>query len=296
MKKKKYRGIESLKSWYGRGFILIWQIGILLFVIIPAIQSIIYSFSEISTDAVGIHTKFIGFENYKYIFRSDPKFLTYVIESFTEMLYSLPAILVISIIIGIILNGRFKGRLFFRALYFSPVIIATGVVIEWINMCTNPSLTEAGGASSGSMIDVSELMQLIGLKGGFVEYFQLAISGVFDIVWSSGVQIVLVIAGLQSIPDSLYEVSKVEGATKWEEFWFITFPMLSRTTVLVVIFTFVELMMDKTNTVMSYIYNLMSVLNYSDSSAMLWAYILISSTVMGLIVFAFNHFCAKKWE
>ncbi len=295
--KKKYRGIESLKSRYGRMFVLLWEIGILLFVLVPAIQSIIYSFSDVTTTDYGLSTSFAGFKNYIYIIKTDPKYLTYVGESFTEMLYSLPSIVVISMIIGIILNGNFKGRLFYRALYFLPVIIATGVVIEWINKCTNPSLTNAGvDSTTQDMLDVSEVMTLIGIEGKFVDYFQMAISGIFDLVWASGIQIVLVIAGLQSIPESLYEVSKVEGATKWEEFWFITFPMLSRATVLIIVFTMVELLMDKTNTVMSYAYTLMSTLNYSESSAMIWVYILISGALMGTVVFAFNRFCAKKWE
>lgn len=296
-KNKKYRGIESLKGWYGRGFVLMWEIGIVLFVLVPAIQSIIYSFSNVTTTEYGLATQFVGLKNYIYIIKTDPKYLTYVGESFTEMLYSLPSIVVISMIIGIILNGKFKGRLFFRALYFLPVIIATGVVIEWINECTHPTLTNAGvGNTTQDMLDVGEVMALIGIEGKFVDYFQMAISGIFDLVWASGIQIVLVIAGLQSIPESLYEVSKVEGATKWEEFWFITFPMLSRATVLIIIFTMVELLMDKTNTVMSYVYTLMSTLNYSESSAMIWVYILISGALMGSLVFAFNRFCAKKWE
>ena len=134
------------------------------------------------------------------------------------------------------------------------------------------------------------------MTGPLVEFFQTAISEIFTLVWSSGIQIILVIAGLQSIPDSLYEVSKVEGATKWEEFWFVTFPMLSRITLLVIIFTFVELVTDKTNEVMSYIYNLMTSLNYDESSAMLWMYLGASGLFMGIIVFAFNRLCMKRWE
>lgn len=294
---KKQRGIENLKSKYGRRFVLIWEIGIVIFVLIPMIQSIIYSFSNVTATDFGLETVFCGLKNFKYIFNEDPKYLTLVAESLKEIIYSLPAIVVISMIIGIILNNEFKGRLFFRALYFLPVIISTGVVIEWINECTNPTLTNAGvGNTASDMLNVSDVLSLMGLKGGFVEYFQSAISEIFNFVWASGIQIVLVISGLQSIPDTFYEVSKVEGATKWEEFWFITFPMLSRTTVLIIIFTMVELLISKTNVVMSYIYLLMSTLNYSESSAMIWVYLLISGTLMGLVVLLFNKLCIKKWE
>lgn len=296
MKPKKKRGIESLKSKYGMLFVLPWTLGIIFFVLIPIVQSISYSFSKISTDEYGIVQNFRGIKNYIYIVSEDPNFLSYLTSSILKLLYSLPAILVISIMIGIILNGKFRGRTFFRSLYFLPVIIATGVVMEWIMLCANPSLDTAGGSATSEIINITQITEALGLTGPLVEFFQTAISEIFTLVWSSGIQIILVIAGLQSIPDSLYEVSQVEGATKWEEFWFVTFPMLSRITLLVIIFTFVELVTDKTNEVMSYIYNLMTSLNYDESSAMLWMYLGASGLFMGIIVFAFNRLCMKRWE
>lgn len=296
MKPKKKRGIESLKSKYGMLFVLPWTLGIIFFVLIPIVQSISYSYSKISTDEYGIVQNFRGIKNYIYIVSEDPNFLSYLTSSILKLLYSLPAILVISIMIGIILNGKFRGRTFFRSLYFLPVIIATGVVMEWIMLCANPSLDTAGGSATSEIINITQITEALGLTGPLVEFFQTAISEIFTLVWSSGIQIILVIAGLQSIPDSLYEVSKVEGATKWEEFWLVTFPMLSRITLLVIIFTFVELITDKTNEVMSYIYNLMTSLNYDESSAMLWMYLGASGLFMGIIVFAFNRLCMKRWE
>lgn len=298
MKQKKYRSIENIKSGYGRRFVLLWEIGIVFFVLIPIIQSISYSFASIDVGDKGLILNFAGFKNYIYIFKKDPYFINYLMEAMGEILYSLPSIIVISMIIGIILNGKFRGRLFFRSMYFLPVIIATGGVLEWIMLCTNPSLSDAGVSSSGmtNMIDVGEVMAVLGLSGPLVDFFQTAISQIFNLVWASGIQIVLVISGLQSIPDLLYEVSKVEGASKWEEFWFITFPMLSRITVLIIVFTMVELVTKKTNSIMSYVYTLMSTLNYDESSAMLWVYLVFSSTFMGLIVLLFNRYCAKKWE
>lgn len=295
---KRARGIEKMKSKYGRLFVLPWEIGMVLFVLIPVIQSVWYSFSDISTTDTGIITKFVGIKNYVTILEKDPFYLQYITDSVIEMLYSIPSIVVLSMIIGIILSAKFKGRLFFRMLYFLPVIIATGSVMEWIQLCTDPSLASAGvsAVESSNMIDISEVMAMLGLEGTLVNYFQMAISKIFDLVWASGIQILLVIAGMQSIPDSMYEVSKIEGATKWEEFWFVTFPMLSRTTVLVIVFTTVELMTKKTNKIMNYVYTLMSTLNYDESSAMLWLYLLFSSTLLGLVVLLFYKWCIKKWE
>ena len=298
MKTKKHKGINSIKSKYGMLFVLPWTIGIIIFVMIPTFQSILYSFSSVSTNDYGLETKFVWFKNYIYIVNEDPNFLTFFTNASVKILYSLPSRLIISIIIGIILNGEFKGRIIFRSLYFLPVIIATGVVMEWILLSTNPSLADSGASnnSTTNMIDVSQIIGALGLSGTFAEYFQIAISEIFTLVWSSGVQIILVIAGLQSIPASLYEVAKVEGATKWEEFWFITFPMLSQITLLIIIFTVVELVTDKTNEVMNYVYSLMSTLNYDESSAMLWLYLTISGLIMGLMALLFRKICMKKWE
>lgn len=295
---KKYRGLSAIKSRYGRMFAILWEIGIVFFVLIPIIQSIGYAFSDVKTTSSGMETSFVGLSNFSYILKKDAYFVDHMTQSLTKIMYSLPSIVVISMIIAVVLNHKFRGRLFFRGLYFLPVIIATGPVIEWILLLTNPTIADAGVDSSAvtGTINVTEVMAALGLEGTFVEYFQLAMNQIFNIIWSSGIQIILFIAGMQSIPDSLYEVSRVEGASKWEEFWFITFPMLSRITVLVIIFTMVELMTDKTNVIMNYVYTLMSTLNYDESSAMLWLYLLISSGFMGAIIWVFNHFYARKWE
>lgn len=297
--KKKHRGIEQLKSRNGRLFVLPWVIGIVLFSVIPIFQSICYSLYSITTTDSGLSYKFVGLKNYIYILNKDANFTKYLLGAFSEILYSLPAIVVISLIIGIILSSEFRGRIFFRSLYFLPVIIASGSVLEWINACINPSLMDAGVNTSETigMIDVSQVLSAIGLQGNtFANYFQMAINGIFDLVWASGIQIVLIISGMQTIPDSLYEVSKVEGATKWEEFWFITFPMLSRTVILVLIFTIVELTTKKTNLIMSYVYSLMAGMNYDESSAMLWVYLMCTSVFVGIVVLLFRKYCSKRWE
>ena len=102
---------------------------------------------------------------------------------------------------------------------------------------------------------------------------------------------------MQSIPDSLYEVSKVEGATKWEEFWFITLPMLARTIILVIIFTLVELITSKTNAVMALAYTFMkATINYGKASAMLWIYFIIVGALIAIIMFLYSKLFLKRWD
>lgn len=298
MKQKKIRGIESLKNRYGFMFVLPWLIGSIIFFAVPLLQSFLYSFSDVTVEQGGMSLKFLGLEHYDTLINRDPQYLSNVGKSLVPILYSLPLIVLISMVLGVLLNQKFKGRLFFRALYFLPVIIATGAVIEILFTTTSSDI--GGSATSDSfssnMLSVTEIMRWLDLPQKVAVYVKSAIGSIFDLVWHSGIQTVLVIAGLQSIPSTLYEASKVEGANKWEEFWFITFPMLSRVTLLVSIFTAVELFEDKTSPIMSNVYSMMNGGKYDLSSAMLWIFFFIVGVVMGLIIFLYNRFLMKRWE
>ncbi len=300
MKKvKKNRGIEELKSSYGRMFILPWFIGVLLFFIIPFIKTVIFSFSSIQINIGEITTKFVGLEHYNYILREDPNYTKQLGGALTSFLYSLPIILFLSLFLALLLNQKFKGRLLFRAIYFAPVIIATGEVIKLLfglevggqeNMGVSGSLT-------ANMINVNDITSLLGIGGEIGDFFTDTISRIFDLIWSCGIQIVLFIAGLQSVPRHLYEVSKVEGATKWEEFWFITFPMLGRVTLLVSMFTMIELIVSERGNII--VQNALTAMNsgiYDRTSAQLFFYFLIACAFMGIFMFFYSRFLLKRWE
>lgn len=298
MKKKKYRGIEQLKSRYGWLFISTWLIGVVLFFAIPVIQSIIYSFSQMTVNEGGIQTVFIGMKNYKYIIAEHTDYLNWLGKSVTNFLYSLPIIVLLSLVLALLLNQKFKGRLFFRALYFMPVIIASGVVIEIISSMTTGDISESSVSESvsGGMFSVQDVIAVLDLPSEIAEYVQKIISNIFDLIWSSGIQTVLFIAGLQSIPSSLYEASRVEGATKWEEFWFITFPMLSNVTILVMVYTMVELFISNRNVMILKVYDLMRAAVYDQTSAMMWFYFLVVGGIMGVIVGIYKKFLQNKWS
>ncbi|MBO5200592.1 MAG: sugar ABC transporter permease [Clostridia bacterium] len=297
-KAKKNRGINELKSRYGYLFTTHWIIGIVIFFALPLIQSVVFSFSDIKIVSDGIKLNFVGIENYKQILMIDANYETWVTNSLTTYLYSLPIIILLSMTLALILNQNFRGRLFFRALYFLPVIISTGAVINLIFKTTGSDMSEIGvsDAYSANMVSVDDIVKLLDIDGKIAAFITQTISKIFDLVWSCGIQIVLFLAGLQSVPSSLYEASKVEGATKWEEFWFITFPMLSRVTLLVSVFTMVELITSERTTLIKNVYSMMRAGNYDETSAMIWFYFLICGGIMGLIIFLYNRFLMKRWE
>ena len=146
------------------------------------------------------------------------------------------------------------------------------------------------------MFSVADVISVLNLPAVISDYVEQVINSIFDLIWSSGIQIVLFIAGLQAIPASLYEASRVEGATKWEEFWFITFPMLSQVTLLVALFTMVEQLTSSRNALVSQLFQLMKAGLYDETSAVLWAYFVIVGAVMGLVLGLYNRILIKRWS
>ena len=187
-----------------------------------------------------------------------------------------------------------------RALFFIPVIISTGVVIEFIRQdSTAQSLISASQNESNpylrGLIDFTAVMDGLNLPKSTQKPALSLIKQIYELLWNSGVPIVLFISGLQSIPDQLYEVSRVEGATKWEEFWYITFPMLMRTMFLVVVFTVIELASSNSNEVIKGGYDQFNLMEYGIGTSMLWFYFLFVGIFIILFFTVYRKVFLKKW-
>lgn len=299
-KQKNMRGIEAVKSRYGYKFISLWLVGQLLFFIVPILNSLQYSFSEVNLTSGKVETIFCGLEHYKEIFVENPLYVDNLRDAVGNMLTSLPIIISLSLVMAIILNQKFRGRLAFRGIFFLPVIIASGVIMyvlqsEYLSV---PLFNMASGSEYeyGGMIDFNEILSDLELPTQVLKLFSQYLSNVFGLIWSCGVQIILFISGLQSIPEQLYEVSKIEGATKWEEFWYLTIPMLKDVLLLVIVYTMIILFTAVDNPVIAQAYSIMRDSQvYDQSSAMLWAYFVLVGIVMGIVLWAYNRFCLKKW-
>lgn len=298
----KKRGYERKKSLYGFLFVLHWIIGFVSFFLIPLVQSLMFAFSDVSITNDGFKIDFTGLANLRYVFFESAKFVDNLVESINDFIYKVPIILVLSLIIAVVLNGKFKGRTFFRSLFFIPVIVSTGVVMQYISGDSVMESMRNSGDSvtnmySSGLIDFNEVFLGLGLPEAFANVVMGFIDGIFDLVWNCGIQIVLFISGLQSIPDQLYEVSKVEGATKWEEFWYITVPMLRHSIILVVAFTAIDFCASDSNKAMSQAFTLlMQQQVYNQSSAMMWTFFVIVGVLFGTVLFLAYRFIFRKWE
>ena len=132
LKLKRKFGNERRKSIYGFIFVSPWIIGFILFFLNPFVQSLAFSFSDVTAEFGGFSLKYIGLENYRFILFESAKYVDNLIESFTGFLFQVPIIFILSLIIAVVLNSKFKGRTFFRSLFFIPAIISTGVVMHYI--------------------------------------------------------------------------------------------------------------------------------------------------------------------
>jgi ABC-type sugar transport system permease subunit len=246
---RKRRGLASRRALYGLLFILPWLVGFVYFFCVPLATSFYYTLTRITIDSSGLRFEWAGFSNYLYAFTTDPDFTRNIVESILNIVYQVPIIVFFSIFIAVILKGDFRGKTLMRAIFFLPVIVSSGVVIAILK--ENVLATGAGGAET--LFQAGGLTTIL-VDSGFGVSFARAIadsvSQVFDLAWRSGVQILLILSALHGIPDSMYEAARIEGATSWESFWKITFPLISPTVVLAVTYSIIDYFTDYSNKVM----------------------------------------------
>lgn len=300
MKKKRNVGIETIKKRYGVAFVTPWIFGILVFVLKPMITSIIHSFSNVTVGHDGLETVFVGLKHYKYLLFEDPWYIDFLSSSVSGLFTKLPIIIALSLIFAKILNSDFKGRMIMRAVFFLPVIFASDVVMSVMRGDTTSAsltatLTDVGSSTVvfNEAMDFTEILSRLNLPAQINELFENYLHNTFNLIWSCGVQTLLFIAGLQTIPKQLYEVGKVEGATAWESFWYITIPMLSNVIMLVIFYTMIELFITNGLVVKRAVEVMSSGSGYDLSSAELWIYFVVVGLIMAL-VFAVYKLVTRK--
>ncbi len=283
MKKGRKLSYERKKSLYGYVFLVPWLLGVFGLFLRTFIQSIMYSFSDL--DLVTGALSPVGWKHYFTAFNSDPKFMPLLTSQVQDMLMTVPVIIMFSLFIAVLLNQEFKGRALARSIFFLPVVIGSGVVISIINgdQMSNEVLngTRAAGLfESGSIFDALEESgldtELVGAMIGIV-------NDIFELSWHSGLQIILFLAALQTVPDQLYEVAKVEGATSWEVFFKITLPMITPIMLVNIIYTIVDKFTDIGNQLLVYILDLGRKLNFEYSAALGNIYFLIIFLIIGIV-------------
>lgn len=297
---------ERKKGLYGYGFIALWAVGTLWLFIIPVITSIWYSLCDTKlyakADALlhgmttaGIYTEWNNFSNYIDAFGDSAEFLPALLNSLADIGPKSIVILIFSLFIAVILNQKFRGRTLARSIFFLPVLIATGPVISVINGdMTSRGVSDAAQFSTLFKTDlVTELMEFVGIYGinqSLTEFIQDITSDVLNLVWNSGIQILIFLSALQTIPPSAKEAASMEGATSWEFFWKITFPYISPMILSNLVYTVIDAFVATDNEVMELVLKASKSWEYGTSAALAWIYFAIIGACLAIITVIVNRF------
>jgi ABC-type sugar transport system permease subunit len=282
--------LEGKNAITGYLFLLPFIIGFFAFMFFPILESLQMVFSDVKMDPAnqGFSMEFLGLENLKRVVAVDPEFNRFVAEEIGRMFLMVPAIIIFSLFVALILNQEFKARGFVRAIFFLPVILSSGIMIglETNNSLLNSmaDIIKEGNTMKSSITGVLETILVSeGAASDFMGYIFQIINQIYDIAMASGIQIIIFLSALQTIPPSMFEAAKIEGATSWECFWKITFPMVSSLILVNIVYSVVDYFIRTDNRVMAKI-NLTSIrmMQFGFGTAMAWVYFLAVISIIGI--------------
>ncbi|MGN0388363.1 MAG: carbohydrate ABC transporter permease [Suilimivivens sp.] len=285
--KNKLAGLQKRKAISGYLFISPFILGFLVFMFKPLMQSLWMSFCNVELGAANFNPVFQGIGNYIYAFTVDPEYNRLLVEEVTRMMIYSLAIIVFSFFVALILNQKFKGRALVRAIFFLPVILSSGVILGLETDNQLMAALEQTIEQTASNVSITAAMENILRTAGvgvraFEKVFEI-IDNIYDVAIASGIQIIIFLSGLQTISSSMYEAAEIEGCTKWESLWKITFPMISSLFLVNWIYTVIDFCMRSDNEVIEKIQDVMiSQMKYGLASAMSWVYFILILAFIGI--------------
>lgn len=287
--------IEHRTALNGHLYVLPFYIGFIFFFLTPIIKSISYVFCNVSFDVTGVLTEFTGLENLKYIFNKDLDFKGNLVTSVTALLWKTPVILILSLLLAMIANINMPGKGVIRSVFFLPVILSSGVVLDTIReddiagLMMRGSVVSANGsvASSNSL---ANMLEQAGLSISIVNLFINISNNIFDLLFNCGIPMLIFLSGLQGISPSLYEASSVEGATAWDNFWKITLPMIMPVALINLVYIIVDNFASSSNLVMQQVLSSVELLKLGEASAMVWVFCVIIAVIFAVFFAVANKF------
>ncbi len=299
-RRRKIASLDRRKARAGWFFVLPFLIGF-AFVYLPMVwQSLQISFSQIVFGKEGAYSiVWVGFKNYSDAIQVDPEFTQVLLSGLGSLAIDIPAILIFSLFMAIMLNTKMVGRAVFRSIFFIPVVLSTGIMesISALDVLTDymesgEGIDDGSGKEQETLVSADDLALLFAnMKVGtdLVKVVTDMVNNIFDIVNRSGVQMLIFLAALQSISPAIYESCKIDGATAWETFWKITLPMISPMILVNGIYTIIDSFTTESNPVMVYVQKVYSE-EQEMSTAMAWIYFVIVGLIVALIAAVMSGF------
>jgi ABC-type sugar transport system permease subunit len=282
VKKRMRLTIRTRNVLEAYSFLSLWLIGFALFMAIPLGRSLYYSFNQMKVTKEGLVPNWIGMANFQRAFSTDVNFIPLLRDSILGLLMQVPLILIFAMFAALLLNRPMIGRTFFRGIFFLPVIIASGAVLI--------EMLEQGAERMPLFTSSSLFLALVDIIPRDILEPLLTLADKLTLVmWDSGVQILIFLAGLQTVSLSLYEAADIDGATKWESFWKITFPMITPMILVNTLFTIVNSFTSARNEMMLYIRDVVFSNNdYGYGSTIGWIYFIMIFLLIGLVFLIFR--------
>ncbi len=292
---KKHRAsLDARKARKGYFFVAPFVIGIILIYLPILLDSIWFSFydSVFKTEGGQVveYYENKGLEFYRAAL-GDSNFVSALLAGLQQLVFEVPAVVIFSLFIAVVLNQKMLGRAAFRAIFFVPVIISTGFMetlladntaSDYMEGGTNTGEDSSTGSDIISVLDVQKLFGQMKVGTQLVTYVVTIVNNVYKYINYSGVQMLIFLAGLQSISPSIYEASQIEGATGWETFWKITFPMISPMILVNAIYSAINAFTRTTNPTMEFISGIQ--IDNSLQAATSWLYFGIVMLIIAVVV------------
>ena len=284
-KTKKHLSLKAQHAKWAWVFLAPWLIGILVFFVWPMAQSVIYSFSRLSITADGFQLDPVGLDNYSYLFTKDTFFLPNLTQALGEVVPSVLMITAFSLFIAVILKEKFIGRSAARTVFFFPVMIASGVIITILKeqVMMSVSTSDDTAAYLFHAPDLVNTFASFGLPDFVLTSITDIVNGFFDLTWKSGVQMLLLLSAINNIPQSFYEAAVLDGAGAWVKFWKITFPAITPSLLVVIIYTIIDSFLDYDNLVMEMIRDYYQNNNYTYSATIGVIYFVCILALVGIV-------------
>ncbi|MBQ8208874.1 MAG: sugar ABC transporter permease [Clostridia bacterium] len=296
-KRRRAASLDKKKARAGWLFVLPFAIGFLI-VYLPILwDSLRFSFYHVSSQTGGgMVLEWVGLKNYTDALFVNPDFVQTLISGLGQMAFDIPAIVIFSLFMAVLLNTKMKGRAVFRAIFFMPVVLSTGFMaaLESNNvlssyMDSTTGMNDGSGRSASSdIISVLDFEKLFDQMKVGVEIVAVVISminNIYDIVNRSGVQMLIFLAGLQSISPAIYESCQIDGASGWETFWKVTFPMISPMILVNAVYTIIDSFTAESNQIMKFINSVyeLEINGNTISSAMSWMYFILVILIVAAV-------------
>ncbi len=277
--KVKLGKLEKREARMGYLFVAPWIIGVLLFLLIPLGQSFYYMWFNIRITPLGTVFNYVATQNFTQIWMENPEFPQQLVTYIWQTIVQVPVIVVFALLIAMMLNGKIRCRGLFRLIFFLPVIIVSGPVM---NM-----LVSEGAATIPSM-NVQSIVSAFDtfLPHSTAESVGEIFGNMIMTLWYSGVQILIFLSALQKLDPALYEAAKIDGGSNWECFWKITLPTIKPMILLNAVYTVIFLSSNEQNSLITMIESAMfsgtKEKGYGYASAMAWMYAVVITLIVGL--------------